>query len=589
MEMHLGFGSIEEALFAETERAQVTLNSIGDGVICTDASGNATYLNIVAEKLTGWPWREAMGKPATEILRLLDAKSRLPIADPMEIAVKEDRSVQLPSDVLLLRRDGSDIPIEDTVTPIHDREGRVSGAVIVFRDVTASRAMVQAMTHSATHDALTGLPNRILLEDRIGQAIAMASRRMTRLAVMFVDLDGFKFVNDSLGHSTGDKLLRSVAQRLGTCTRNSDTVSRQGGDEFVILITEVKKVEHLAATARRILKTVAEVHAIDGYNLRTTASIGVSVYPDDGVVAETLIRNADTAMYQAKESGRQGVSFFKSAMNRRVVERQSIGESLRHSLEKGELALHYQPKVDLATGQISGAEALLRWTHPTRGPIPPSQFIPVAEESGLILAIGSWVLGEACRQARAWQDAGFPAITIAANVSAVEFADESFLKGVLAALRETNLDPTRLELELTESVLMKRAGSAAAILRKLRDNGVRVAIDDFGTGYSSLSYLQKFPVNALKLDRSFVGQIGADHGDAPIVTAVIRMAHSLKLRVIAEGVETLAQLTFLRDQHCDEAQGYYFCHPLPAPEFGALLESGTLNASASAWVGPTAG
>jgi EAL domain-containing protein (putative c-di-GMP-specific phosphodiesterase class I) len=355
--------------------------------------------------------------------------------------------------------------------------------------------------------------------------------------------------------------------------RGADTVSRQGGDEFVVLLSELEQPEDAAQTARRMLQVVAEAHSIDQHDLHVTTSIGVSVYPDDGLDAETLIKNADTAMYQAKENGRQSYKFFKPAMNVRAVERQSIEESLRRALERQEFALHYQPKVDLRTGAITGAEALIRWNHPTRGAISPSRFIPVAEDCGLILPIGAWVLREACGQARAWVDAGLPVSTMAVNVSAMEFRDDNFLENLFAILTETNLDPRFLELELTESVLMKRAESTASILQSVRERGVQVAVDDFGTGYSSLSYLRKFPVDALKIDQSFVRQI-SDGEDTSIVTAVIAMAQSLKLRVVAEGVETVGELKFLRAHQCDEAQGYYFSRPVPPQQFAILLKTG---------------
>jgi diguanylate cyclase (GGDEF)-like protein/PAS domain S-box-containing protein len=571
-EMHLA--QVEGRLFVEKERAQVTLNSIGDAVISTDISGNITFLNLVAEQLTGWSRLEAAGRPMPEVFRILDGRSGETIPNPARQAVGRGRTVHLPLNSILVRRDGSEIPIEDSVAPIHDREGRATGAVIVFRDVSAARAMALQITHSAEHDFLTGLPNRMLLNDRVGQAIALAPRHRNKVAVLFLDLDGFKHVNDSLGHPIGDKLLQSIAKRLVHCVRGSDTVSRQGGDEFVVLLSEVQHLEDAAIAARRMLKAVAEAHSIDQHDLHVTTSIGVSVYPEDGQDAETLIRNADTAMYQAKEAGRQSYQFFKPAMNVRAVERQSIEESLRRALERKELALHYQPKVDLITGAIVGAEALIRWMHPTRGPVSPAQFISVAEDCGLILPIGAWVLREACGQARAWADAGLPTSTMAVNVSAMEFRDENFLEGLFAILSETGLDPSALELELTESVLMKRADSAASILRTLRERGVQVAVDDFGTGYSSLSYLRKFPVDALKIDQSFVRQISTAGDDTAIVTAVIAMARSLKLRVVAEGVETREELAFLQAQQCDDAQGYYFSRPVPPQQFAQLLRTG---------------
>ncbi len=566
--------AMEEALFVEKERAEVTLNCIGDAVACTDISGKITFLNMVAEQMSGWQRQDALGRPMSEVFRILDATTRELVPDSTEMALGRDHTLHLPANCILIRRDQVEIPIEDSVAPIHDREGRATGAVIVFRDVSAAQAMALQMTHSAQHDFLTGLPNRMLFNDRVSHAITLAPRHEKKVAVLFLDLDGFKHINDSLGHPTGDRLLQSIAQRLVSCVRLSDTVSRQGGDEFVILLSEIEQAEDAAVAARRMLDAVAQAHSIDQHDLHVTTSIGVSVCPDDGLDAETLIKNADTAMYQAKENGRQSYQFFKPAMNVRAVERQSIEESLRRALERQELTLHYQPKVNLNTGKITGAEALIRWTHPTQGPIPPGRFIPVAEDCGLILPIGNWVLREACRQAQAWVDAGLPHSTIAVNISAIQFRDENFLEVVSGALKDSGLDPRSLELELTESVLMKHAESAESVLKTLRARGVQVAVDDFGTGYSSLSYLRRFPIDALKIDQSFVRQITAAPNDTTIVTAVISMGRSLKLRVVAEGVETQEELAFLQAHQCDEAQGYYFSRPVQPEEFAKLLKTG---------------
>jgi diguanylate cyclase (GGDEF)-like protein/PAS domain S-box-containing protein len=566
--------TMEEALFVEKERAQVTLNSIGDAVICTDISGNITFLNVVAEKVTGWLRQDAAGRPMAEVFRVSDAASHQSTPDPMERAVLQNRVGHLPPNCMLIRRDGVEIPIEDSVAPIHDREGKTTGAVIVFRDVSATRAMALQMTHAAQHDFLTGLPNRTLLNDRVSQAITFAQRHMKKVAVLFLDLDGFKHINDSLGHPSGDKLLQSIAQRLVHGLRGSDTVSRQGGDEFVMLLSEVEQSEDAAATARRMLQAVAEAHLIDDHDLHVTTSIGVSIYPDDGLDAETLIKNADTAMYQAKENGRHCYQFFKPAMNVRAVERQFIEEGLRRALERQEFILHYQPKVSLKTGKITGGEALIRWIHPVRGLIPPTQFIPISEDCGLILPIGNWVLREACKQAQVWADAGLPLATIAVNISAMELRGENFLEGVFAALEETGLAPSSLELELTESVLMGHAESTEAILKALRARGVQLAVDDFGTGYSSLSYLRRFSIDTLKIDQSFVRQIAAGPDETTIVAAVIGMGRNLRLRVVAEGVETQEELAFLQAQHCDEAQGYYFSRPVLPEEFARLLANG---------------
>ena len=373
-----------DELFDEKERAQVTLNSIGDAVVSTDNAGNLTFLNVVAEKMSGWSRQEAAGRPIAEIFKIVGATNR-------ETDLKSTvQTMHLRSSGILVRRDGVEIPVEDSVAPIRDREGQATGAVTVIRDVSAARAMALQITHSAEHDSLTGLPNRMLANDRISQAIALAQRHMKKVAVLFLDLDGFKHINDSLGHSIGDKLLCSIANRLIDCVRAGDTVSRQGGDEFVVLLSEVEHAEDAAITASRIMEATAAPHSIDQHELHVTASIGVSIYPEDGLDAETLVKNADTAMYQAKENGRQSYQFFEPVMNARAVERQSIEEGLRRALERQELSLQYQPKINLKTGAVSGAEALLRWTHPTRGLVPPAQFIPVAEDCGLILPIGAW-------------------------------------------------------------------------------------------------------------------------------------------------------------------------------------------------------
>jgi len=453
------------------------------------------------------------------------------------------------------------------------RERKVMQEALLVEKERAQLTAIK-MTHSAQHDSLTGLPNRTLFNDRLTQAIAMARRNRKNIAVLFLDLDGFKHINDSLGHSVGDKLLQSIARRLVDCVRRSDTVSRQGGDEFVVLLAEVEHSEDAAVTARRMLESVAAAHSIDLHDLHITTSIGVSVFPDDGLEAELLIRNADTAMYQAKENGRQNYQFFKPEMNARAVERHFIEEGLRRALERREFALHYQPKIDLKSGRITGAEALIRWTHPTRGAVSPADFIPAAEACGLIRPIGNWVLREACKQARAWVDAGLPLGTMAVNVSAMEFRDRNFPDGVFSILDETGLDPRTLELELTESVLMTRADASEATLKTLRAGGVRLAIDDFGTGYSSLSYLIKFPVDVLKIDQSFIHHMAANPGDTSIVTAVIGMGRSLRLVVVAEGVETKDELAFLRDHDCDEAQGYYFSRPVVPQQFRELLRTG---------------
>jgi diguanylate cyclase (GGDEF)-like protein/PAS domain S-box-containing protein len=563
--------AIAEALFAEKERAQVTLNSIGDAVMSTDVRCHITYLNSVAEKLTGWSQEEAYGRTLDDVLRIVDADTRAPAPNPMALAIRENRTVALASNCVLVRRDASEAAIEDSAAPIHDRSGRVSGAVMVFRDVSTARAQSRRMAYLAQHDSLTDLPNRVLLRDRLAQAVKVAHRHQHKVAALFLDLDRFKSINDSLGHDIGDRLLQSVAQRLRECVRASDTVSRQGGDEFVVLLSEVARAEDAAASAEKIHLALGAPHRIDQHSLHVTASIGIATFPDDGANAEALLQNADFAMYHAKDSGRNNHKFYRADMNVRALKQQSLEAELWRALDRREFVLHYQPTINLATRAITGVEALIRWRHPTRGLILPEEFVALAETSGAIVPIGRWVLREACRQARAWQDSCLPAMRIAVNVSAVELRDKDFVAGVEAILVATGVEAKYLEFELTETALVHDTDSAAAVLRALKGIGVQLALDDFGTGFSSLTHLKQFPIDMLKIDQSFVRNLAAGGGDASIVGAVISMANSLRMQVVAEGVETLQQLACLYDQSCPEAQGFYFSHPLGAGDMTELL------------------
>jgi len=561
----------EKILTHEKDRVQATLNSIADAVICTDMSGNITFFNPVAGNMVGWPLDEAAGRHLTDVFRMVDATTRKPILDPMAKAASENQTGKLPANSVLIHRDGHELFIEDSVAPIHDRDEKVTGAVIVFRDVSAARAQSEQITHLAEHDSLTGLPNRLLFSDRVGQAISLARRHGAQAAVLFLDLDGFKNVNDSLGHTAGDKLLQSIANRLLACVRDPDTVSRHGGDEFTLLLQDIHRPENAAATARRILRALGEAHSVEGHQLRVTASIGVSIYPDDGFDAETLVRNADTAMYWAKKNGSQCFQFYTPELNVCTLESQFTQDDLRLALERNELMLHYQPKVNLKTGTVIGTEALSRWNHPTQGVIPPGQFIPIAEESGLILPIGAWVFQEACSQARAWALAGLPAKSMAINVSGVQFESENFIHGLFATLDKTGMDPALLELDLTERVLMRQPERTASILKSLRAKGVQVSVDNFGTGNSSLISMQKLHLNAVKIDRSFVRQITTLPGGTAAVESFIDMARSLDLRVIAQGVETAEDLEFLWEHDCDEAQGNFFSRPVPPDQLKRLF------------------
>ena len=562
----------DDALFEEKDRAEVTLNSIGDAVLSADLAGNVTYLNTVAECMTGWPIAEAVGRPLAEVFNIIDGETRAPSSDPLALAVQEDRTVNLTANCVLIRRDGHECPIEDSTAPIHNRSGRTTGAVIVFHDVTAARQMAMELSHLAQHDFLTHLPNRMLLNDRLRQAIALAVRHEHRIAILFLDLDRFKHINDSLGHVVGDQVLQAVAQRLTGSVRRSDTVSRHGGDEFVVVLSELRDAKSAELRVAGLLAELAlPYHNIGPEMVHVPVSIGVSIYPDDAGDSDTLIDYADTAMYHAKQNGRHNYQFFRRDMLVHAAERQFIEAGLRVALERGQFSLRYQPKVDLATGAIVGVEALLRWQHPERGFIPPAEFVPVAEDAGLILPIGQWVLREACAQSRAWLDAGLPLVPVAVNISAIEFRSKDFVEQVRTILSDTGLDANCLELEITESTLMKHAESTIATLLALKGIGVRLAVDDFGTGYSSLSYLTQFPIDSLKVDQSFVREISTRSDDAALVSAVIGMGNSLCKRVVAEGVETLEQLHFLTSAGCDEAQGFYFNRPMVADRFAALL------------------
>lgn len=561
----------------EYETISATLNSIGAGVLRTDLDGNVTYLNRFAESMTGWPREEAVGRPVAEILRLINSATGAAVENGVEALLKGDgasiaaiRSI----DCVLVRRDGIRIGIENRVTIVDDDAGNVLGVVMSFRDVSEARAVSVELSRAAQHDLLTHLPNRLLFNDRLKQAISLADRQGKQLAVLFIDIDQFKRINDTLGHATGDKLLRSVAGRLLASVRRADTVCRLGGDEFIVLLYEVSSPEAAFAVARKIVRAIAAPHIIDNKSLDISVSVGGSIYPGEGGDAESLVGQADAAMYEAKAQGRNGYQFYRNDLRVRLARRLSLEGDLRLALGRNEFVLHYQPKIDLQTKQITGMEALIRWVHPELGLLYPIDFVPIAEECGLIAHIGRWVLLEACRQSREWSDAGLGTIPVAVNVSAAEFLGKDFLSGVRAVLITTGVEPVDLELELTESVLMEDAESTVVILHALKAMGVRLTIDDFGTGYSSFTYLRRFPVGTIKVDRSFVQEITEDPAGISIVSAMINIGKSLNLRIVAEGVETRSQLDFLQRHACGEGQGFYFSRPLMAEQAGRLIKNG---------------
>ncbi len=458
--------------------------------------------------------------------------------------------------------------------PVFDDHGGLMGYRGTGSDITDRKLTEQRVHHVAQHDVLTGLPNRSLLQDRLGQAIAYANRSGRPMWVMLIDLDRFKFVNDSMGHKAGDVLLMTVAARLTGSLRDTDTVARLSGDEFVVILSEHHDEPLSPEIVQRVMDSVAQPVMLGTKEFFVTCSIGVAVYPSEGTPADSLIEHADIAMYSAKKMGRNNFQFYTPAMNEESMERVRIESALRNALERNEFVLHYQPQVDLKTGQIVGMEALIRWQHPELGMVPPVRFIGIAEETGLIVQIGAWVLRTACAQNKAWQDAGLGRLRVAVNLSARQFGAADLIAGLESVLNDTMLDPDCLEIELTESLFMNDITPAVELLHRMKSLGVNLSIDDFGTGYSSLSYLSRFPIDVLKIDRSFVADITHDANDAAIVTSIIALAHNLKLAVIAEGVETAEQLDYLRSHGCDEMQGYFFSKPLPAQDFEQLLVQG---------------
>jgi diguanylate cyclase (GGDEF)-like protein/PAS domain S-box-containing protein len=566
----------EKELHNEKARANVALNSIGDAILTTDLLGDIIYMNHAAEVLIGCPRENALGKPIAEVFKIINPNTRVVAPNPALLAIEQNRSLGFDSDTMLVRADGSELVIEKSATPIHDSDGYVTGAIVVFHESSETRTLTIKMTHLAQHDFLTGLPNRMLLTERLSQAIGLAYRNISQVALLFIDVDYFKHINDSLGHAVGDELLKSVAERLVSCVRATDTVCRQGGDEFVILLTEIERPQDAAVTAEKLFNAFSEPHHIGVHELHVSLSMGISVYPGDGDTADVLMQNADAAMYHAKLLGRNNFQFFKMEMNTRAVQRAFIEASLRRAIKRQEFLLHYQPKVDIASGTIIGAEALIRWDDPQQGTVPPTEFLAIAEECGLVVSIGNWVLREVCNQLRTWLKEGYRIFPVSINVSAAELKNKNFLFGINQVLQETGLPPYYLELEFTETILMRDAELSISVLESLKAIGVQLSIDDFGTGYSSLSYLQRFPVDTLKIDQSFMRDLANDSDNATIVSAIIAMGRNLKQRVLAEGVETAEQLAFLRTHRCNEAQGHYLSPPLPANEFAKIMTNNML-------------
>ena len=561
---------IEQALRQAEEKYRAIFQGAVVGMFRSTPGGRYIDVNPAMAHMLGYDSPQDLVASITDISQqvYVDPESR----EELTRLLREQGMVKN-FECAVHRKDGSQMWFSANVRAVSE-DGVLVGYEGTNEDITARKVAEERIQFLAYYDALTGLPNRTLLQDRLGKALAGARRQKCKIALLFLDLDSFKIINDSLGHSVGDLLLQEVAERLKKWGREQDTVARLGGDEFLITLTQVKDLADVAVAAERLMDAMTAGFVVQGHSLNVSCSIGVSIFPEHGTDCETLIKNADAAMYGAKECGRNNFRFFAEDMNAQAVERLSLENSLRLALGKKELFLVYQPQLHVATGKVTGLEALLRWQHPDLGLVPPDKFIRIAENSGLIVPIGEWVLRTACRQARKWQDDGLPAVSVAVNVSAVQFRQQGFCELIRSVLHETGLAAHCLELELTESVLLANADVTLTVLRELKSMGLTLAIDDFGTGYSNFTSLRQFGVSKLKIDRSFISDVATNPDDSAITAAIISMAKSLRLKVIAEGVENEAQMSFLRTHQCDEIQGYYFSKPLAVDDVADKLRGG---------------
>lgn len=554
--------------------------SMAETLIVLGLDGAIKTVNRAALQLLGYREDELIGKSINMILRWDEV---LFSENGLDNLIKID-SVR-DTEQIYVSKNGRNIPVFFSAAVMRDKSDRLQGIVCVAQDITVIKKAKDKILFLAYYDSLTSLPNRILFKDRLSQTLLMARRYQRLVGILLLDLDNFKRINDTLGHPAGDELLKQVADRLSNYIRKSDSISRYstdefsavvarlGGDEFTIMLTEISHAHDAMKVAQRILDAIAQPFDIGGQEVFITSSIGIAIYPIDGEDVDSLLKNCDTAMYHAKNEGRNNYKFYEQSLNKTALDILALENNLRKALDKQEFRVYYQPRIDIRTRNVVGFEALIRWRHSQKGLIPPSEFIPMAEESGLIIPIGEWVLNEACKQNKTWQAAGFAPVFISVNLSGKQFKQQNLIKIIEQALSESAFDPKYLELEITESIIQDTK-STAEILNELRKLGLKISVDDFGTGYSSLSYLRRFPVNALKIDRSFVKDATKDTDSAAIVKAIIAMAHCLKLRVVAEGVETEEQLKFLSDEGCDEFQGYLISPPLPAEEVARFLSKG---------------
>lgn len=564
--------SIVAARIAELRDSEAyvhaVLDNVNEGIIVIAEAGLIVSINTAAERIFGYSSEEIVNKD----FNLLISTENLDLSGKYHRYIEEQEDTALfgiAREVVGLRKDYSAFPLELKTSQL-----RIQSKLLFItsaRDITDRKEAEQRISYMASHDALTNLPNRTLLLDRIEQTLTRNQRRDIKAAVLFIDLDKFKIINDTLGHDVGDALLKEASARLVSEVRGEDTVARQGGDEFIILLSSISNPEDAGVIAQKLLDTLICPFNITGRELHISASIGIAIYPDDGNDIESLLKNSDIAMYHAKETGRNNYQFFSAEMNQQTAEKQSMSSDLRHAIQRDELFLVYQPVVDMISGNLAGMEVLLRWQHPTLGLVSPVKFIPLAEESGIIVAIGEWVFKSACKQLLEWQKQGYEVPRLAINLSAKQFGQKSFAETLAKIIADTGVDSRYLGVEITESMLVHNIEEVVNTLLKLSNMGLEISIDDFGTGYSSLSYLKRFPINKLKIDKSFVDDISTHPDDAAIVIAIIAMAHGLQMKVVTEGVESKEQLEFLRQHGCEQYQGYIYSKPLPAKEIVSKL------------------
>ena len=552
--------------------AAKVIEATSEAVVITDSKFRVTSVNPSFTEMTGYRASEVKGRLASFYSAV--KRDRGLLAD-MRKAIKSKGRWE--GEFWNRRKNNEKYAARLSLSAITDTDGKKRQYVALISDITKRKQDEEYIRHQANYDSLTGLPNRELFLDRLTQALSNMSRTGQKLALMFLDLDGFKLINDTLGHKAGDLLLREASRRLSGCVRDTDTVARLGGDEFTVIMPSVTDPRKVPVIAQRVLDSLSEAFVLAGHETFVSCSIGITIYPDDAADANELLKNADSAMYRAKDQGKANYQFYTSDLNEQVKEQLVLKNGLVRAKERGELSLHYQPKLDIRSGRITGVEALMRWNAAELGSVPPAKFIPVLEETGMVVDIGEWAIRTACRQHIAWRDMGLPPIPVAVNLSARQLREQNFVSIVRQILKETGVGPENLEIEITESMLMSDTANVVTSLEKLHDMGICIAMDDFGTGYSSLSYLKRFPIDTIKIDRSFIADIATDTDDVEIIKAIITMGQSLNRKIIAEGVETAEQLSILKKYQCDEIQGYVFSHPLPGESLANFFKKKALQ------------